>query len=308
MDFLAKVKQTWTNDLVSQSRLWTLCDATQDVDYENTVKGTDLSTIDSNLSNAKIGIWCGSWFTVHNSYFTNILSYSNGITSWLDAKHLRVNEDFAEIYYEVYGTRLASKYVFADTKDANILATLQYNDSSGTCNGALSTNFSMTRLALVGDGDINTSIVVDTVVAENSLTATTATFTTNKTISAGTTSYIGETTASSLITSSGTTTIILNDNDDSGLIGYAAGQYVLVVDTTPAGLDYIEYVIINTYDAANKIITVPGLVHTYNLTNTRIYPCFNEITSITLDSGSTASAGSVSVFPIADRVPALLYS
>ena len=305
MDFLAKIKQTWTADLASQSRLWTLVDASQDVSYENATETSELSAIDTKLANAKIGSWCGDWFTLHNSYFTNVLSYPNGLISWLDARRLRVNEDFAEIYYEVYGLRLASKYVFPDNKSSNILATLPYTGSA-TLSNSMSTNFSATRLALVGSTTLGAgNIVVDSIQAKNTIQNVTATFANNITVTADLTVYIGESTPSS-ITTSATTSIALGNNDGDALVGFSAGQYVLIVDTDPAGFDYTEFVIINSYDSVNKVIVVPALVHSYNLSTTRVYPCFNEIEAIARSS-ATASAGNVTVVPVADRIPLLSY-
>ena len=310
MDRLAKVKQTFVAGISGTTTLWDLADDAHDPDYENTVRGSDLTAIDTKIQNAQIGSWCTSWFTNHNSYFSGTMGYTTGISGWMDGRHVRANEDFGQLYYENGGSRFATKYIFADNKTDNVLGTLDWNGATGTDLSTLSSYFGTTKLALVGSSTIDGSneIIIDSITLKNSVTGNTATFTDNISVGVSETVAIGGSAPSTITNGSTTTDIVLGNNNGTDLVGFAAGEYVLVVDTSPSGFDYVEYVMTNYFDADTKQITVPKLVHTYSLGTTKVYPCFNQVLSIVKDSSSTATSGTCSVLPVPDRVALLTYA
>jgi len=131
LDRFAKIKQIYAS-VAEGTKFWTLVDDSQDENYENKVIGSDMTALDTALNTASVGSLAGAWFNSHNTYFNSDLSVS-GLTGYLDSLHLRVNEDFAESYFEYYGARLDPKYIFADQdKDANILMSFDNTESTKT--------------------------------------------------------------------------------------------------------------------------------------------------------------------------------
>lgn len=64
--------------------LWTMVDAAADISYENRVKGSNITTIDTNVAAASIGSLVTDWLRLHNEYFS-LDAGLTGVTSFATA-------------------------------------------------------------------------------------------------------------------------------------------------------------------------------------------------------------------------------
>lgn len=162
-DRMAKIKQIYAS-VGDGTSFWDLVDGSADQTYENMITGSTITAMDTLFDEANIGSIASIWFTLHDSYYTTDLSLSN-LTGYLSSKHIRVNEDCAQVYYEVYSSRLAARYVAADQdKTANILMTFDNTDTPkySTLPASLDTTFGNTPIGCkVTTSPTGTDIIFD---------------------------------------------------------------------------------------------------------------------------------------------------
>ncbi len=110
-DRLAQWRQS-CQDLVSVGggTLWDRADASDDVDYENTVEGVNLAAVDSAIGIAAAGAVVANWFTEHADYFSD-KGYT-GLSGYCAARGARVHEYTAELYYDRYSQRMTPPWLF----------------------------------------------------------------------------------------------------------------------------------------------------------------------------------------------------
>lgn len=115
VDRFAKGRQTMKSAFATGDSFWTKVDAAADQTYENRIKGTDITAIDTALTYMSVfdSTALKKWFTLHNAYWqTDLALAATFIESYLASKGWRVPYEFAECYYEAVGQRINSKYVF----------------------------------------------------------------------------------------------------------------------------------------------------------------------------------------------------
>jgi hypothetical protein len=104
---------------------WVIADAAGDQLYENTVKGTDLTDMDTALAGG--AVWgatkLGAWFTNHNTYFQRLGLASPYLETYLTSLGWRISQLAADCFTEGTQGVLNPIYVFPkgirpDTEDA----------------------------------------------------------------------------------------------------------------------------------------------------------------------------------------------
>jgi hypothetical protein len=92
--------------------LWTLVDASSDIPYENTVKGSEVTAIDNVMDNMVVGGSLSRWFSLHTAYFQNVATSLSNWSTALATWKWRASEFWAKAYYEALGTKIPVAYVF----------------------------------------------------------------------------------------------------------------------------------------------------------------------------------------------------
>lgn len=94
--------------------LWLLADSTNDILYENRVKGSTLTAIDRNVTAVHLGMTFADWFRLHNDYFSNDAGLA-GVTTFKQALELvlrwRVSGYFNDVARDA-GQAVGAQYVF----------------------------------------------------------------------------------------------------------------------------------------------------------------------------------------------------
>src|SRR6516162_3896235 len=75
---IAAVKQAFSASLAQRSpdTLWWLVDNSEDIVYENRVKGATILAVDTNIDNVNIAYIYTDWFNLQNSYFSQDQPFS----------------------------------------------------------------------------------------------------------------------------------------------------------------------------------------------------------------------------------------
>lgn len=117
---IAAVKQAFTDSLSPRqpATLWWLVDHSEDIAYENRVKGSSILAVDQNVDNVNIpNVW-SDWFNLHNSYFSQDqpITTPSGVTNLKTAIELyyrwRVPQYFNDIMAGSSGQGISPQYVF----------------------------------------------------------------------------------------------------------------------------------------------------------------------------------------------------
>ena len=328
VDRFAKIKMNYKASVTGGTNFWTLVDAAQDETYENRIKGSDITDLDTKFNNAKFGSIASKWFSLHNSYFNTDLSLTDGLASFLSAKHWRVHQEFGELWFENAGSRLDPIYIWADETDsANVLGTLAVG-GTGQSLTTLNSKFGNTRLGAkvttqVGGGNLLFDVTVKTYISSTSTLTTTFN---NITVPVGsyvdTVRMIGGQTITYINDSDSTTTLL---NLQATATGFKVGGYLMIVDnsgTFTSGYGYdetfedffdingtnsdniLEYVKIQAVSGTG--VTVDKIRHSYNtFTQLMAYPCFTGVTALSISGTNAATSGAISIIPTDDRVIAL---
>ena len=116
LDRIAAGRQSsLTNFAVGGGDFWTRVDAAANELYENRVKGSDITALDTALSAGSI--WSVAalkkWFELHINYITYdlLLAYPQ-LDSFLASVGWRVPYEAAESHYDAMGYRISSQYIF----------------------------------------------------------------------------------------------------------------------------------------------------------------------------------------------------
>lgn len=114
-DRIAAGRQAQKAAFATGNDFWTKVDAAGDETYENRVKGTTMTALDTALANGTF--WSVSalraWFTLHQTYFqTDLALASPYFASYLASKGWRIPYEAGEAYYEAMVARLGAQYVF----------------------------------------------------------------------------------------------------------------------------------------------------------------------------------------------------
>lgn len=116
LDRIARGRQVSQSVWSSGDDFWTLADDAQNEAYENTIKGSELTQMDSALS---LGAYWNSpglakWFDLHNQYFRKELGLANPLlANYLKSVGWRAPYEAAQSYMDATGVRLSPQLVFA---------------------------------------------------------------------------------------------------------------------------------------------------------------------------------------------------
>jgi hypothetical protein len=325
-DRFAKIKDICISGIGgSANSFWKLRDDTAAVAYENRVDGTNTSKADTSISEMKLGKLLGvsQWFGNHNTYLNTDAGYSGGWTGYLDTTHARVSEYFNDVYNEVYGSRLAAKYVAAQAeKSANVLGTFAYTQtaSASTDYATLDSTLGATRLGVVVTTTINDAgsdpLAFDVTVT-NGIETSTWSISVPDTTAASSTPYTaigytgsnGANNTPSDITHGSSTVITLPQTT-----GFSVNGYALVVAGTLSGEGQTtlkEYVKVTAKTTSTLTVTKLAFrqsteFNNDNLSSIRVYPCFTGVTAIIPTSATQPDiAGAVKIVPVNDRAATL---
>ncbi len=116
LDRIARGRQVSQSVWASGDDFWTLADDAQNEAYENVIKGSELTQMDSALS---LGAYWNSpglakWFDLHNQYFRKELGLANPLlANYLKSVGWRAPYEAARSYMDATGVRLSPELVFA---------------------------------------------------------------------------------------------------------------------------------------------------------------------------------------------------
>ena len=103
-DNIAAVVVAKRDSLTGRKLLWEIVDdassstpTTEEITYENRVKGTDITTVDTRITDGDEQSQLSEWFTRHDDYFLSDSGNTN-VDGYLTAKRYRVHEQFAQQY------------------------------------------------------------------------------------------------------------------------------------------------------------------------------------------------------------------
>lgn len=114
---IAAVKQSFSGSLTARqpNTLWWLVDTSQNIIYENRVKGSTISAIDSSIMNVNIGSFFADWFNLQNAYFSQDQPFPGVQTLQAAVASIyrwRVPRYFNDIAISGAGQGVSSQYVF----------------------------------------------------------------------------------------------------------------------------------------------------------------------------------------------------
>jgi hypothetical protein len=114
-DRIAKGRQTMQAAFTTGDDFWVKVDAASDETYENRVKGSEITAMDTALADMSV-FSAGAlkaWFTLHNSYFQTDLGLASPfVDTYFGSQGWRVPYEFAQSWFEATGARISSKFVF----------------------------------------------------------------------------------------------------------------------------------------------------------------------------------------------------
>lgn len=115
LDRIAKGRENAATAFSGGTDFWQLADDAGDELYENTVKGADLTQMDTELQSVRFDAgYRRTWFTLHENYFS-ALGYSSSplLQAYLDAVgRNRIPYEANEALYEARSVRLSPQFVF----------------------------------------------------------------------------------------------------------------------------------------------------------------------------------------------------
>lgn len=294
VDRWAKIKQQYI--VTTGTDFWSRVDATGDETYENRVKGSTITTLDTSVEDGDLGhnSKYKNWLTLHHTYLVTDLGYT-GFDTWLTAMKWRVPEEFADMYYEWQTSRLTA----ANICPSSLTDFGQYVHDTTTFTS------DSTTPATTGRGGIKAVVVVkgaSTLVLKvraNYDDASTSIQTGDMNLSVtgsspvGTEFPIGEQ-ALTGNTSIGATSIPL-----AATAQFKANRQVLVYDTAAQEVATVSSIL------GASISVSSGLRHAYTTAaSAKVRPLFDGIQSVVLSSGGNAG-DIIDFFVDPDRDPTL---
>lgn len=274
---------------------WNIVDSSNDQDYENTVKGQDITDMDVSLLNGgNVGNILNAWFDYHESYYQLKRGYSNGFSGWLDVNHLRVAESFNSAYEESRGISLDPKYVFMDDsvyKLASIVAKVTTLENGGF----VKSESGDTRLAVTMQSGISTGSAVLSLVLGDKTDEFTRSIdvTIQSNISTTDKIIIGQVTPSA-ISSSEDESIITVPN----ISNFKANTYIAVSDSSNSNVEYLLVNLVTPTSGGAGTLTISKLITQASAANLRVAPTFDNIESLIISSG----IGNLKVVSYSDRL------
>lgn len=306
-DRFAKGRQTTKGAFATGNDFWTRVDAAADETFENRLKGTELTALDTALEQAAFGSVASVkiLFTLLNTYFQTDLGLAAPyIETYLASKGWRIPYEFAQAWYEATGYRIASKYVFgrgtrpADEADPSAAGmhcfqTWVYTGATGAfavVDGAL-TNCMSPVLVTSTTATPGGSAHALTLTLSDNATTKTVTFTPDAT------QYghilVGQQAIGAAGSAAGQ-----KDIPVAATAQFAANTYVLV---TKSDFSVSELVYIASITANTKLVATTNLINSFAQNDLVLPLCTNAVRQ----AGTLANDKAIAIWAWPDRIIAL---
>jgi hypothetical protein len=156
IDNIAAVKEAIVGAMVGreQNTLWWLMDYSHDITYLNQISGTEMLAIDNKIDTVDLGSSVfGSWFGMHNAYFSTIRPIPNVSTVRQAIETFyrwRVSSYFSDIMLSASADQMTPQYVFPN--DDFELGTYVPGSTATTLGTFTSSNLGGANMTTVGPG------------------------------------------------------------------------------------------------------------------------------------------------------------
>lgn len=277
-DNLGAYRSAWRIAVAGRNSLWAMVDAAGNQAYEDAVKGTQITAVDTRLGDQVFGNSISEWFRLHRDYFNNTAGITdvNDIDSALTYYRWRVPQDFNELYYDWKGRYLTLTNVFPKA-DLNF-GTYARTGSSFTDGDAVDTTVSGLSMVmaeattLVGASNITVTATLKQ--SDDTTIALGVTFTSGDAI--GTQKVFGETALSGNALAAATSVSV------ASTAAFEVGDRVLIYDSSSQEHAVIESIVTNT-----SITFTAAIRNAYTTAaSAKITPLFKDVTSCTHTNGT----------------------
>ena len=306
-DRYAKGRQSQQSAFATGDSFWTRVDAAADETFENRLKGTDITALDTALAQAQFGNVAAVRVlpTLLNTYFQVDLGLAAPhIETYLTAKGWRVPFEFAQLWFEATGYRITSKWVFGK---GTRVASGQDPASSGGHKFFTRVNTAGAEVQTVVNGAL-VNCTSPVVVTSDAATPAGSGHSATVTLSDGATTrdiaytpsatqygavIVGQQAIGAAGAAAGQ-----NDIPIAATAQFAAGTYVLAVK---ADYSVQELVLVDTITANTKLVAKTALVNSF-AQNDLVLPL---VTNCVHKAGSLANDRALTIWAWQDRIIAL---
>jgi hypothetical protein len=313
---IAAVKQSFSGSLAERQpdTLWWLVDNSENIAYENRVKGASILAIDTSIENVNIGSFFADWFNLQNAYFSQDQPFP-GVQTLQSAiatiYRWRVPQYFNDIAITGSGQGVSPQYVFPH-QDMNLgiyaVTGTTFTKGVGPVDSTVC-GPGILRVAPIG-ADLGSSALNLTLTAVYP-DGTTGTMTATVPSGSLTTDLIplGGTALTAAYTASTGAGIV----SVASVAGFKVGALNLVViteDTTVVGqlpswtTEVAEVVAIGSNQLTLRQPTTPGAANPFSnglrnnyTTAAMVYPLFNDVNAVTGTGGTAGDQALISFYP-----------
>ena len=304
LDRMAYGRQTMKAAFATGDDFWTKVDAAADETYENRVKGSDITALDTALANMSVfgTSALAKWFTLHNDYFNADLSLASPyIASYLATVGWRVPYEAAECLVDALGSsnRLSAWRVFpkgirpADEGDPTSSGMHKFGQwtevTYAVTDGALVNSYAPV-LFIPLDATVNPSSPIATATLQDATTKDIA-------FSPSATQYAQGILGSQAIGAAGAAAA-QKDIPVAATAQFKAGEWVLIVK---ADYSVQEVAQIDSLVANTSLTMESNLINSF-VENDLVLPMF---TNVTRKSGGFDADKDVAFYAFPDRIIAL---
>jgi len=289
MDNMAAWRKLSLAAISGRTLLWTMVDDAGDIPYENRVKGSDITAIDTVMDGLTTGSLLSRWFQLHATYFSTdvpaLLSFETAMATW----KWRASYHWAQLYYESTGVKLSTNLIYP--RDDISLASYAKTSSTFTAGDVIDTTYTVggkiaaEATSTIGAANLSLTATLtridDTSVSLIALLPSTS--------SLGTQIVYGEQSLGG-DAADGQKTVLLSTTSP-----FKVGEPVLIEDD-----DNQEYAVVATINSGVSIVMVDNLRWEYTTANSaKVTPLFKGVTNVTHTLGTNGDTANI--VPIGDR-------
>lgn len=307
LDHMAAVRAAFRSAVISRNAnaLWLLSDASADIPFENALKGTILSAVDTAVAGIEISPMFSSLVSLLDAYFSQTAAIVvdtvpvTGIRNALPlAYRSRISIHTAEILKKLQGNAIDVASVYPD-HIPNIGTYAASSGTAGTYTAGTAPDkvncgpgqFGVTNTTTIGAANLTLSVTAQYADLTNAVVAVVVPLTSV----IGTTVIVGR----QVLTANHTA------SSGSGLVAVAAtgqfkvGQLVLVADENSSEVAEVVSMVTNTSLTLKRVgNTVNSLVNDYTTAATaRVTPLFVSVSTVTNSTGTNLDAVAIKVIP-----------
>lgn len=307
LDHMAAVRAAFKGAISSRNAnaLWLLSDASADIPFENALKGTILSAVDTAVQGIEVSSMFASLVSLLDAYFSQTAAIVvdtvpvTGIRNALPlAYRSRVSLHTAEILKKLQGNAIDSASVYPDHVP-NIGTYAATSGTTGTYTAGTAPDkvncgpgqFGVIATTVIGGANLTLSVTAQYADLTNAVLPVVV----PTTSAIGTTIIVGQQALAANHTAS----------SGSGLISVAAtgqfkvGQLVLVSDTNTSEVAEVVSIVTNTSLTLKRVgNTVNSLVNDYTTAaSAKVVPLFVSVSTVTNSTGTNLDAVAIKVIP-----------